>query len=75
MLLAVHFVKLVTGPVFAHLERTAGKHVKEKVQGGFPCDCIHLVFKDARKAPVFGGFGSHLYLSGNTVRDVTDELD
>ena len=62
-------------PVLPYLEGAAGKHCKEKVQRGFTGYGIHLILEDAGKAPVFRGFRSHLDLSGNPVRDVTDEFN
>ena len=42
---------------------------------GLSLDGIHLILEDAGQAPVFGGFGGHLYLAGDAVGDVTQELD
>ena len=74
MLPGVKLMQLCIPPVLPYLECAAGKHCKEKVQGGLPGCSIHLILKDAGKAPVLRGFGCHLDFAGNTVRDMTHEL-
>ena len=75
VLLGVELVQLGACPVLAHLEGIAGKHIQEEVQGGFAGDGVHLILEDAGQAPVLRGFGGHLDLSGNAVRNVADQLD
>ena len=74
MLLGVHFMEQGIRMMLANLEEVAGKHVQEQVKGGFAGYGVHLVLKDAGKAPVFRSVGVHLYLAGHTVRDVADEF-
>ena len=61
--------------MLAHLEGVAWKHREHQVESGLALDGIHLILEDAGQAPVFGGFGGHLYLAGDAVGDVTQELD
>ena len=75
MLLAVEFMELVPGPVLAHFERIAGKHVQEQVQRGFAGDGIHLVLEDTGQAPVLRCLRGHFDFAGNAVRDVADQLN
>ena len=60
--------------MLAYLEEVPREHVQKEIQGGLAGYGIHLVLEDAGKAPVFGGFGRHLDLSGDAVRDVADEF-
>ena len=72
--LGVHLVQLRVRVVLANLKEITGQHVQQQVQRRFSCHSVHLILKDTSETPVFRGIGGHLDLTGNTVRDVTDEL-
>ena len=74
MLLRIHLMQFRIGVVLAHAEEVPGQHVQQEIQRGLPGHGVHLVLEDAREAPVLGGVGVHLDLSGDAVRDVADEF-
>ena len=74
MLFRIHLMKLRIGVVLADPEEVPRQHVQQEVQRGLPGHGIHLILEDAREAPVLGGVRVHLDLSGDAVRDVTDEF-
>ena len=67
-------MQLAVGVMFPHFEEIPRQHIQKQVEGRFASHRIHLVFEYARKAPVFRGICRHLDFSGDTVRDMTDEL-
>ena len=74
VLLGVHLMQLRVRVMLAYLKEITGQHVQQQIQRRFSCHSVHLVLKDTSQTPILGGIGGHLDLTGNTVRDVTDEL-
>ena len=75
MFLAVQLVELRIGPMFANPERIARQHIQHQIQSGLTGDGIHLVLEDAGKTPILRGVGIHLDFTGDTIGDVTNQLE
>ena len=74
MLLAVPLHQQRIRAVLAHGHWFAGDDVKQQVERGFSCFCVHLIFKDARKSPILRIFRGHsLDFGRDAVRYFPDE--
>ena len=61
--------------MLADTERFLRDNVQQQVERGLARLGIHLILEDAGKTPVFRGIGGHLYLAGDAVRYLADQLD
>ena len=55
----IPLVEQLIGSVFADFQASFGQHIQQQIQGGFAGYGIHLIFEDARQAPVFGSIAGH----------------
>ena len=56
-------------------EATGIPSIQHEIQRSLACDGVHLILEDAGEAPILGGFGGHLDLPRDAVRDFPHKLD